>query len=741
MQRSIFLAILIFNTLYITAQEYVSENAPMRVIHCTAIGQNQNVRNIFVDDSNVKWAATDAEIFQINSADNGTSKTVKKGDWSLLMQASGNGLFSANRFDLEMLPDNDDAITCAYLDKTRRQLIVGTNSSGVLRYKIGSEIELIDKIAIDKYGNGATKVTAVFVDKFKRTWIGTDKGVLLNQGNKWKTYEENTYIDEITALGPDVWILGNDILYKVDERNRWIPGDVDKRTYRGKIKDMVYDNDGKLWVASDIITRYDIIKDSVEVFDNSNGFTAKNIQCIRVDRDNALWVGTASSGLFLIDKESSMTISCVISKDLSCTGNTDDAALDVKVYGGEAPYTYTWNKDLQGANPQNVGPGKYIIKVEDQAGRSKTVSAVIEDNRMQVKLQQIKEASHSSSQDGIANVEVSGGVKPYSIQWASGESGEKARKLGAGLQTVTISDNAGCVYTDAIDMGGGDVVAINSQGIIVTIDQDGELSCTNLNGVDLIANVQGGRPPYTYEWNNKDTNSSIPKVTAGDYMVTVKDSNGNRKIATYKVIGPAPLLVTAKQEKAVSGSRKRDGVASVFAKGGAGNYSYEWSNGSNRDKVNKLVLDKYTVTVTDADGCSAIASVNMSERINKDLASKKLKKGQVIQLDKLYFQADSTDITAQSIPTLDEVYDMLLRKPTTVIEVGGHTNNVPSDAYCDQLSTARAKSVADYLISKGISVAQVTYKGYGKRKPLVSNDTAKGRKKNQRVEIKVLDTE
>jgi len=332
-------------------------------------------------------------------------------------------------------------------------------------------------------------------------------------------------------------------------------------------------------------------------------------------------------------------------------------------------------------------------------------------------------------------------VKPYSIQWASGESGEKARKLGAGLQTVTISDNAGCVYTDAIDMGGADVVAINSQGLIVTIDQDGELSCTNLKGVDLIANVQGGRPPYTYEWNNKDTNSSIPKVTAGDYMVTVKDSNGNRKIATYKVIGPAPLLVTAKQEKAVSGSRKRDGVASVFAKGGAGNYSYEWSNGSNRDKVYKLVLDKYTVTVTDADGCSAIASVNMSERINKDLASKKLKKGQVIQLDKLYFQADSTDITAQSIPTLDEVYDMLLRKPTTVIEVGGHTNNVPSDAYCDQLSTARAKSVADYLITKGISDAQVTYKGYGKRKPLVSNETAKGRKKNQRVEIKVLDTE
>jgi len=741
MRKSILLLALIFGTLYITAQEYVSENAPMRVIHCTAIDQTQNVKNIFVDDSNVKWAATDRDIFQVNSADNSTTKILKKGDWSLLMQTSGNGLFSTNRFDLEMLPENDDVITCAFLDKSRKQLLVGTDGYGVLRYKVAAEVELLEKIDISKISKGASKVTAIFVDKFKRTWIGTDKGVLLSTGKKWKVYEENTYIDEITALGPDVWILGNDILYKVDEKNRWIPGDVDKRTYRGKIKDMVYDNDGKLWVASDIITRYDIIKDSVEVFDRSNGFTAKNIQCIRVDQDNALWVGTAASGLFLIDKESSMTISCIISKPLSCAGNTDDAALEVKVYGGEGPYTYTWNESLQGVNPQNVGPGKYTVKVEDQTGRTKTVSAMIEDNRMQVKIQQIKETSHSSSQDGIAAAEVSGGVKPYTIQWASGEAGQKGRKLGAGMQGVTVSDNAGCVYTDAVDMGGGDVVAINSTGIIVSIDQDGELSCNNNEGIELIAQVQGGRPPYTYEWNNKETNSSIPKVTAGDYNVTVVDANGNRKIASYKVLGPAPLLVTAKQEKPVSGSRKRDGVASVFAKGGAGDYTYEWSNGANRAQVNKLVLDKYTVTVTDADGCSAIASVNMSERINKDLANKNLKKGQVIQLDKLYFQADSTDITTQSIPTLDEVYDMLLRKPNTKIEVGGHTNNVPSDAYCDQLSTARAKSVADYLIQKGISANQVTYKGYGKRDPLVSNDTAKGRKRNQRVEIKVLDTE
>ena len=741
MYKLILLFILSLSLLRINAQEYVSENAPMRVIHCTAISQDQNVKNIFVDENNVKWAASDSDIYRVNSADNSSKKTQDKNVWSLLMQTEGNGLISANKFEMDMLPDSPDAITCAFYDKTRKQLYVGTDGKGVLRYKMGAEVSLMSNRDFGGDKIADRKVTAILVDKFKRTWIGTDKGVLVGIGKKWKVYEEDTYIDEITALGPDVWILGNDILYKIDQRNRWIPGDVDGRTFRGKIRDMVYDNDGKLWVASDIITRYDVVKDSVEVFDRSNGFTAKDIQCIRVDKDNALWVGTAKSGLFLIDKEASMTISCLVSKELSCTGTTDDASLEVKVYGGEEPYTYTWSNGLTGANPQNVGPGKYKVEVKDQAGRSKTVSAVIEDNRMQVALDQIKETSHSGAKDGIALVKVSGGVKPYSIKWGSGESGEKAKSLGAGMQSVTISDSAGCTYADAIDMGGGDVVAINSQGIIVNIEQDGELSCDNKNGIDLIAQVNGGRPPYTYEWNNKSDQNSISNLEAGEYKVTVSDANGNRKIGSYKVVGPSPLLVTAKQEKAVSSGRnKRDGIASVFAKGGSGKYAYQWSNGNNQATATRLIKDKYSVTVTDDAGCSAVASVDMQEKANEGLASQNFKKGQVIQLDRLYFDADSTKITQRSIPILNEVYDMLLRKPNTKIEIGGHTNNIPEEAFCDMLSTARAKSVADYLTAKGIPTSQVTFKGYGKRKPLVSNNTARGRKRNQRVEITVLDT-
>ena len=76
-----------------------------------------------------------------------------------------------------------------------------------------------------------------------------------------------------------------------------------------------------------------------------------------------------------------------------------------------------------------------------------------------------------------------------------------------------------------------------------------------------------------------------------------------------------------------------------------------------------------------------------------------------------------------------------------VIEIGGHTNGRPTHEFCDSLSEARAKSVAQFLYNKNIPYNQVEYKGYGKRQPVASDRYAEGRQRNQRVEIKILSIE
>lgn len=116
-----------------------------------------------------------------------------------------------------------------------------------------------------------------------------------------------------------------------------------------------------------------------------------------------------------------------------------------------------------------------------------------------------------------------------------------------------------------------------------------------------------------------------------------------------------------------------------------------------------------------------------------------LKTGQVIGMDKVYFKTDSYDITPPSFPTLDGLFNFLYTYRDIAIEVGGHTNSNCDHSYCDQLSESRAKAVVDYLIRKGIEANRLSYKGYGKRKPIASNETLDGRRRNQRVEITVVD--
>lgn len=115
-----------------------------------------------------------------------------------------------------------------------------------------------------------------------------------------------------------------------------------------------------------------------------------------------------------------------------------------------------------------------------------------------------------------------------------------------------------------------------------------------------------------------------------------------------------------------------------------------------------------------------------------------IEEGQIIRIDKLNFPANSSVITKSTYEVLDKIYDFLSRNGYIVVEIGGHTNNVPDDIYCDKLSRERAESVGAYLAEKGIDPKRITAKGYGKKQPIATNETLAGRKQNQRVEIKVI---
>ena len=104
----------------------------------------------------------------------------------------------------------------------------------------------------------------------------------------------------------------------------------------------------------------------------------------------------------------------------------------------------------------------------------------------------------------------------------------------------------------------------------------------------------------------------------------------------------------------------------------------------------------------------------------------------------IYFDVDKTEIKAKSKVTLDGLYNLLKDKEKLSIKVDGHSNGNCDDEFCEKLASARAESVAFYLMEKGIRSHRIDYAGYGKQKPRANNRTREGKRKNQRVEITII---
>ncbi len=151
----------------------------------------------------------------------------------------------------------------------------------------------------------------------------------------------------------------------------------------------------------------------------------------------------------------------------------------------------------------------------------------------------------------------------------------------------------------------------------------------------------------------------------------------------------------------------------------------------------KLVSDKYEPKPTSiiAGQAKPIVETKVAD-IGTNFGN--LKKGQVIQLDKIYFDQGSYVLRPISYEQLDYLVLKLKQKLRLVIEVGGHTDDVGDLRLNLALSENRAKIVANYLINNGIDEDRISYKGYGHTRPVAPNFTEPNRKKNRRVEFIVL---
>ena len=131
----------------------------------------------------------------------------------------------------------------------------------------------------------------------------------------------------------------------------------------------------------------------------------------------------------------------------------------------------------------------------------------------------------------------------------------------------------------------------------------------------------------------------------------------------------------------------------------------------------------------------SLKDVKDGQQYIMNIALQKIKVGEAVVLNNLFFKSNSFELENQSKTELSALIDLLTKNPGLKIEIGGHTDNSGIEKENESLSTNRAKAVYDYLISKSVAGTRLSYKGYAATKPIADNKSAEGKAKNRRTEF------
>jgi len=283
--------------------------------------------------------------------------------------------------------------------------------------------------------------------------------------------------------------------------------------------------------------------------------------------------------------------------DTTC--GEDNGTASVSIGGGEAPYSIEWNTGDTSEDINNLPAGDYTVTITDADGV--TVDCSIEIGAStNPSCSVIGVNTTSAQQNGSASVDVQDGEAPFDFEWSNGDNGQNIEDLAAGDYTVTVTDADGCITECSTTIAESSVPSCSIQGEATTCEED--------NG-NASVSTGGGTEPYTYEWSNGETSETIENLAAGDYSVTVTDSNGELTDCSVTIESSENPSCQATSSEATDG--QDNGSASVSANGGIGPYSFEWNTGAIDETINDLPPGDYSVTVTDSNGCTSICEATV----------------------------------------------------------------------------------------------------------------------------------
>ncbi|REC52034.1 hypothetical protein DRF62_16305, partial [Chryseobacterium piscium] len=291
--------------------------------------------------------------------------------------------------------------------------------------------------------------------------------------------------------------------------------------------------------------------------------------------------------------------------NVSCNSGSNGTA-GIVVTGGTAPYTYSWSPSGgTAATASGLVAGAYTVTVTDANACIITRTVTITQPTAISGTTVVTNIACNGGLTGAINLTPTGGSAPYTFNWGGGITTEDRTGLAAGTYTVTITDANGCT---------GTVTATVTQptAMSATVSQTNVSCNSGSNGTAGIV-VTGGTAPYTYAWSpSGGTAATASGLVAGAYTVTVTDANACTITRTVTITQPTAISgTTVVTNIACNGGST--GAINLTPTGGSAPYTFNWGGGITTEDRTGLAAGTYTVTITDANGCTGIVTATVTQ--------------------------------------------------------------------------------------------------------------------------------
>lgn len=295
-------------------------------------------------------------------------------------------------------------------------------------------------------------------------------------------------------------------------------------------------------------------------------------------------------------------------QNVSCPG-ANDGRIEVTASGGTSPYQYSLdNVVFQSSNVfENLPNGVGSVLARDAVGCIDIVSyTIVQPDPIAVDLDSVKNIGCKGDSTGSVYVSVSGGNPPYTYSWSYGSVvTEDLENVPAGTYRLTVTDNLNCTQTFRTSVN-------EPLALYMNLASSQDASCYGYDNAEIDITVNGGVPPYTYQWSDTSFLEDLTNIAAGTYSVTATDFNGCTIDSTFSV-SESDSISTAITGTAANCGGGIGGSVDLTVSGGTPGYNFFWSNGTTNEDLNNISGGAYTVLVLDANGCSARDSFFVDE--------------------------------------------------------------------------------------------------------------------------------